>query len=188
MKVLKNFLQFSFLAVLSIMVVACSSDKTETADANTADVESTELNTRGMASTVASTVSSKAYYYESLATFEAGNPTMELKDLATLEGKKVNLVVLYEADAPWAEVFSTGKFDITGDDQLNGLMESYELEIVKQFEIDDENEGFVLEPSGTLENPVEAARELSMVNNVLMVHVKEVPTEEPATEETAVHN
>ena len=187
MKLLKNFLQFSFLALLSILVVACSSDQTETADANTADIESTELNTRGMASQASAQIASKAYFYKSLATFEAGEPTFELTDLATLEGKQVNLVVLYEADAPWAEVFSTGKFETTGDDQLNGLMASYELEIVKQFEIDEENEGFVLEPSGALEDPVGAARELSMVKNVLMVHVKEVPTEEIDTE-NAVHN
>lgn len=174
MKVLKNLLQFGFLAILSVMVVSCSSDKTETADANTADVESTDLNTRGMASKV----SAKAYYYKSLASFTHGQAKMDLKDLASLEGKKVNLVVLYEADAPWAETFNSGKYDKTGNDNLNGLMESYELEIVRQFAIDEDNEGLVLEPNAILENAVETARELSMIDNVLMVHVKEVPQEE----------
>jgi hypothetical protein len=183
MKVLKNFIQFSFLAILSLMVVSCSSDETKTADAKTSDVESTELNTRGM-----NRVASKAYYYKSLATFGAGGTAqMALTDLATLEGKKVNLVVLYEADAPWAEVFSTGKYTSTGDDNLNGVMSSYELAIVKQFSIDEENEGLVLEAEGIIDNPVEAARELSMIDNVLMVHVKEVPAEETVTE-TAANN
>ncbi|BDS09428.1 hypothetical protein [Aureispira anguillae] len=174
MKVLKNLLSFSSLVILSIMIVSCSSDKTETADANTTDVESTELNTRGMVNKV----SAKAYYYKSLASFEHGHAKVELKDLASLEGKKVNLVVLYEADAPWAETFNSGKYDKTGDDNLNGLMESYELEIVKQFAIDEDNEGLVLEPNVALENAVETARELSLIDHVLMVHVKEVPQEE----------
>lgn len=174
MKVLKNFLQFSFLAMFALMVVACSSDQTETADANTNDVESTELNTRGMQNKVMA----KAYHYKNLASFAHGQAKLDLKDLATLEGKQINLVVLYEATAPWAETFNTGKFDKTGDDTLNGLMESYELDIVKQFAIDEDNEGFVLEPNTSLDNPVEAARELSLVDHVLMVHVKEVPAEE----------
>lgn len=183
MKVLKNFVQISFLAVLAIMVVSCSSDQTETTNANAADVETNEINTRGMANKV----SAKAYYYKSLASFAAGQAKLDLKDLASLEGKQVNLVVLYEADAPWAAPFNTGKYNTTGDDKLNGLIQSYELEIVRQFSIDDENEGFVLEANGKLENPVEAARELSMIDHVLMVHVKEVPAEEE-TEETASNN
>lgn len=182
MKVLKNLLQSSLLVVLSIMVVSCSSDQTETADANTTDVESTELNTRGV-----NKISAKAYYYKSLATFEHGHAKVDLKDIANLEGKKVNLVILYEADAPWAEVFNSGRYDRTGNDNLNGLMESYELEIVKQFAIDEDNEGLVLEPNANLENPVQAARELSMVDNVLMVHVKEVPQEEDANTTAGVN-
>jgi hypothetical protein len=184
MKVLKNFLQYSFLTMLAIVVVSCSSDQTDTSNANATDVENTtELNTRS----VATKVEAKAYYFKSLARFENGIAKLDLKDLASLQGKQVNLVVLYEATAPWASVFATGKFDQTGNDKLNGLMASYDLSIVKQFAIDDENEGFVLEPNAALDNPIEAARELSLVDNVLMVHVKEVPMEEDV-EETASNN
>ena len=70
---------------------------------------------------------------------------------------------------------------------LNGLMDSYELEIVKQFEIDDTNEGFVLEPNTMLENAVETAREISMIEHILMVQVKEVPSDVTETE-TAANN
>lgn len=183
MKILKNFIQYSFFAALAIMAISCSSDQTETTNASAAEVESTEINTRGMASKV----SAKAYYFKSLATFADGAATLKLEDIASLEGKQVNLVVLYEATAPWASLFNTGKFNTTGDDKLNGIIASYEMEIVKQFSIDDENEGFVLEANGKLENPVEAARELSMIDHVLMVHVKEVPVEEE-TDETASNN
>jgi hypothetical protein len=156
------------------MVVSCSSDQTATADANTTDVESTEINTRS----AANKISAKAYYYTDLATFKEGFADTELTTLAKLEGKNVNLVVLYEADAPWAEVFNTGRYEETGNDTFNGLMESYSLEIVQQFAIDEDNEGLVLEPNALLESPVEAARELSLVKNVLMVQIKEVPQEE----------
>ncbi|WMX13784.1 MULTISPECIES: hypothetical protein [unclassified Aureispira] len=174
MKVLNNLLTYGLLVVLSIMVVSCSSDQTETADANTTDVESTEINTRSASSKIAA----KAFYYNSLATFKEGYADVDISTLATLEGKKVNLVVLYEADAPWAEIFNTGKYDQTGNDTFNGLMASYQLDIVQQFAIDEDNEGLVLEPNALLENPVEAARELSLVEDVLMVQIKEVPQEE----------
>lgn len=183
MKVLKNFLQYSFLIMLATMVASCSSDQTDTTTANATDVENTELGTRS----VASKIEAKAYYFKSLAEFKYGHATLDLKNLADLQGKQVNLVVLYEASAPWASVFATGKFDQTGNDNLNGLMASYDLSIVKQFAIDDENEGFVLEPNATLDNPIEAARELSLVENVLMVQIKEVPMEEDV-EETASNN
>lgn len=156
------------------MVVSCSSDQTATADANTTDVESTEINTRS----AANKISAKAYHYTNLATFKEGFADADLETLATLEGKNVNLVVLYEADAPWAQIFSTGRYEETGDDTFNGLMASYQLDIVQQFAIDEDNEGLVLEPNALLENPVEAARELSLVNDVLMVQIKEVPQEE----------
>lgn len=183
MKVLKNFIQYTLFAAFAMMAVSCSSDQTETTAASAADVESNEINTRGMATKV----SAKAYYYKSLATFADGAATLKLEDIASLEGKQVNLVVLYEANAPWAAPFNSGKYNTTGDDKLNGIIASYEMEIVKQFSIDDENEGFVLEANGKLEDPVAAARELSLVDHVLMVHVKEVPVEEE-TEETASNN
>jgi len=174
MKILNNLLKFGLLTILSIMVVSCSSDQTETTDTNTTDVESTEINTRSASSKIAA----KAFYYNSLATFKDGSADVDIAKLATLKGKKVNLVVLYEADALWAEIFNSGKYDQTGNDVFNGLMASYELDIIQQFAIDEDNEGLVLEPNTLLENPVEAAREISMVDHVLMVQIKEVPQEE----------
>lgn len=157
------------------MAVSCSSDQTATADANTTDVESTEINTRSAANKVAA----KAYHYNNLATFKAGFADKELETLATLDGKNVNLVVLYESDAPWAEIFKTGRYNETGNDAFNSLMASYELDIVQQFAIDEDIEGLVLEPNALLENPVEAARELSLIDeDILMVQIKEVPQEE----------
>ena len=97
------------------------------------------------------------------------------------EGKAVNLVVLYDTEAPWADVFNSGDVSKTGDDKFNSLLGMYDLAIIKQFELDEMNEGIVLEPNASISDPVEAAREISMIDYVMMVHVKEVPSEVTAT-------
>jgi hypothetical protein len=186
MKSLLKIVSFSFVVLIAITAISCSNDKvSENSEVAISDEVSTNISTRSLSMKVAS----KAYYYKSIATFAQGTATLSLDNIASLTGKKVNLVLLYEADAPWAVVFNSGKYNTTGDDRLNGLMESYELSIVKQFSIDEENEGIVLEANTELENPTEAARELSMIENVLMVHVKEIPSvEEDIIEESAPNN
>lgn len=94
------------------------------------------------------------------------------------QSKQFNLVVVYESDAPWAEVFNTGKYAKTGNETMNGIMESYELTIIEQIEIDESNECIVLEINDILEMPMDAARELSLVDHVIMVYVKEMPQDE----------
>jgi len=173
------------MVIFASVIVSCSSDNIKSSTVSTSDIESTELNTRGNVSKVAS----KAYYYNSVASFVNGNSKMDLNDIVDLEGTQVNFVVLYEASAPWAETFNSGKYDITGDDKLNNLMETYQLEIVKQFDIDEDNEGFVLEHIGELlDNPIEMARKLSTVDYVYMVHVKEIPTDIHTVNETVAND
>lgn len=182
MKNLKQILSFSFvLLTVFFLATSCAdqADNNKMTTDSTGEDNSKNLNTRALKK---KKVESKAYYYKSLASFKKGETNVDLSTLADLQGKQVNLVVLYDATAPWAEIFSEGEFSITGDDQLNGLMASYELEIIQQFALDAENEGIVMEPAATLENPIEAARELSMVDHVLMVEVKEVPAEAMETE------
>lgn len=178
MNIINNFRQLSLVAACSFLLIACSSDNTDTSTTNTADVESTEISTRGTAARIAS----KAYHYKSLATFKDGEADVDLASMANLADKQVNLVVLYDANALWAAPFHSGRFETTGDDKLNSLMKSYKLEIIEQFTIDEDNEGLVFEPNAVLENPTEAARQISLVNDVFMVQIKEVPTEEiPST-------
>lgn len=177
MKIADKIKRFSLLALL-FSAFACASDDTETSTLDSSDIESTEISTRGMETRV----QSKAFHYKNLAAFENGSSVLTLENLAELEGKSFNFVLLYDAGASWATVFNTGDYSQTGNETLNALMDSYQLEIVEQFEIDEENEGIVLEPIGTVEQPLEAARELSLVDDVLMVQIKEVPTaEESAT-------
>lgn len=158
-----------FVVIGSILVNSCGADTTDTDT-----VTDPNLNTRNLTHKV----SAKAYHYKSLASFTKGKAEVQLTDLAQLQGKLVNLVLLYEATAPWADNFDRGEYAITGNDVLDGLLQSYNLEITQQFAIDDENEGIVIESKTALEDPIEAARKLSLVEHVLMVHVKEVPSNE----------
>lgn len=192
MKSMKNFLNLGLLvALVAVFTVACNSDtpnttatttdktdvvKTQQPDATAADFQTRSLNA------VAAEMK-----YKSMATFQRGKTMndVDLSTLSDLEGKKVNLVVLYDSEAPWADVFGSGDVSKTGDDSFNGLLESYELAITKQFELDDMNEGLVLEPNDKLLSPVEAAREISMIDYILMVHVKEVPADNPNEDQTA---
>lgn len=191
MKSMKNFLNLGMLvALVAVFTVACNSDSSEKTDsatdtattvANETDATAAEFQTRSLKAVAAE------YNYKSMATFQGGKAMndVDLSTLSDLEGKKVNLVVLYDSEAPWADVFSSGDVSKTGDDTFNGLLDSYELAITKQFELDDMNEGLVLEPNEKLLSPVEAAREISMIDYILMVHVKEVPADNPNAEETA---
>lgn len=163
---------FCFVAFFSILVSSCASNDTTDIDPN--------LNTRNLMQKV----SAKAYHYKNLASFAKGKAEMQLTDLAQLQGKQVNLILLYEASAPWADNFDRGEYSITGNDILDGLLKSYNLEITQQFAIDEENEGIVIESKTALDSPIEAARQLSLVDHVLMVHLKEVPSNENA-EDTA---
>ncbi len=180
MKKFNYLLSFSLIVLMAVLTISCNNQKENEALGQDIVIESNEIFTRSHVAKV----ESKAYFYKSLATFENGTTEVDINKLAELAGKQISLVVLYEADAPWAEVFKTGKFSITGDDNLNGLMESYELSIVEQFAIDESNEGFVLEGNSILDEPVEAARKISLVDHVLMVQVKETPPDE-VREETA---
>jgi hypothetical protein len=129
-------------------------------------------------------VSSKSYYYNSLVTFKNGKPDIELNNLKAIQDKKVNLVVIYDTDATWAEVFNTGKYTATGNVLFNNLLESYKLSIIEQFEINDENEGIVLEADVLLDTYIKAAQKISLIDYVLMVEIKEIP-QDNLLEETA---
>lgn len=174
MKNLKQLLGISLLSLLMLVVlVSCGGGDDNSTSENIMQPEETEINTRSQESSLA-----KAYHYKDFAKFVKGKAEVELKDMALLAGKLVNLIVIYESTAPWAAGLSDGKYDIIEDDKLNGLISSYDLTVTQQFAIDDENHGIVLESKKQLDNPIEAAREISMLTHILMVHVKDVPSPE----------
>ena len=174
---MRNLFSITLMVAILALFAAC----TNQADSNkTAPKDAAIEKTRSMNSAKAID-HKKIMGYTSLAQFSKGeySGTMNLEDLGKLEGKNVNLVVLYDTEAPWANLFNNGDVSKTGDENFNELMNIYNLSIIKQFELDEMNEGLVLEPNGNIGDPVKAARDISMIDYVLMVHVKEVPTEEP---------
>lgn len=58
------------------------------------------------------------------------------------------------------------------------LLETHGLEIQKPFEIDEENKGIILVPMRPLVDPIEVGKEISLIEEVLMVEVDNVTKEE----------
>lgn len=184
-----------FVALTSMFTLSSCGEKAQDAAGSavaTPDSESI-ISTRGNNS-AAKAMRMKAaaiaeYNATTMATFEKGNMLvqMNLEDYADIDGKQVSVVVLYESSAPWAEPLNQGDFSKTGDDTLNGLLASYDLSITKHFELDDFNNGIVLKPNSELvsDAALEATREISMVDYVMMVHLKEPSSATPGPEEAA---
>lgn len=61
------------------------------------------------------------------------------------------------------------------DSYMKTFMEVYNLELINTFKIDDTNSGFTLEAKEMIDFPKEVAREMSLINNVLMIEVAYVP-------------
>lgn len=64
------------------------------------------------------------------------------------------------------------------DAALKKLMFIYNMELIKQFEIDELHRGFVLETQDNIDMPYEVAKEMSMGYYILMVEV-ELPDHSP---------
>jgi hypothetical protein len=182
---MRNLFGLGLMMMMVALFAACNNNAVETKNDLGEKTEADAVETRGMAETKA-----LAYYrslasaQNALATFQEGKSAKDIK-LGSIEDKNVNLVVLYDASIAWAAVFNSGDVKKTGDEGFNSLLGKFNLAIVKQFELDSENEGLVLEPNAKMADPVQAAREISMIDGVLMVHVKEASA---TAEETAVND
>jgi hypothetical protein len=61
------------------------------------------------------------------------------------------------------------------DSYIKTFMDVYHLKLVSTFKIDEENGGFTLEATEELDFPTEVAKEISLIDNVLMIEVAYVP-------------
>jgi hypothetical protein len=176
---MRNLFQCAALICIAFLT-ACNNPKTaEQIAGSAASTQKETQETNRAAAAAGKKVIASAYYYKTIASFKGGKNTTNIQAAVDLSNTKVNLVVMFESGATWAVPFASGDFSTTADDRFNGLMAEHGLAIAKHFEIDDMNEGLVLEPNkGNIANPVEAAREISMIESVLMVEVKEIPLTE----------
>jgi hypothetical protein len=169
---MKNILNYSFLLFSIALLVGCNGNPTSS-DLSGAIAAT---NNRGMG---------KALKFKSIASFENGISNLSPDKLADLENKNISMVVFYDAEAEWANTFNSGNYKKTGDEQFNSLLAQYKLSITEQSDFDDLTEMLVLEADEKLNQPAAAAKEISKIKGVLMVHLKADKNE---TTETANNN
>ncbi|WMX13053.1 hypothetical protein [Aureispira sp. CCB-E] len=85
------------------------------------------------------------------------------------EETMVSFTVIYNGDLT--------KMTTDENSAFKKLIENYNLEIQKPFEIDEENKGIVLVPQAPLAAPIKVGKEISLVDEVLMVEVDNVTKE-----------
>lgn len=170
---------YNMKAITYYLLAGCFIGLLSSCSENVSTLKAPKLEDSAFTSTraVKKKVAAKAYYYRTLLSVVNGSITSTAVDDNTPNTGDVNLVLLYEANAPWANVFDNADLtDATAD--LNKLLKSHNLQIVKQFSIDHNNMGLVLEPKDPNGDPVEIARNLSMLKHVLVVNIKQVPEED----------
>lgn len=54
---------------------------------------------------------------------------------------------------------------------IKTFMDVYELQVVNTFEVGEDSQGFTLQPKYPLESPNETAKELSLIDGVMMIEI-----------------
>lgn len=81
----------------------------------------------------------------------------------TKAAKATRFVVYYTGDA--------AKDLANPNSYLKTFIDVYELQVVNMFEVGEDSQGFTLQPKQPLDSPNETAKELSLVEGVLMIEV-----------------
>jgi hypothetical protein len=82
----------------------------------------------------------------------------------------VSFTVIYNGDIT--------KMSTDNNSSFKALLETYNLEMQKPFEIDEENKGIVLVPLIPLMDPIAVGKEISLIHEVLMVEVDNITKEQ----------
>ena len=97
----------------------------------------------------------------------ASTITPEPTTIIPTQETKIRFIVYYNGD------LSTVIKD--KDSYIKTFMNVYDLKLISTFKIDEENSGFTLEPQKKLDFPREVAREISLIDNVLMIEIVHIP-------------
>ncbi|BDS14826.1 hypothetical protein [Aureispira anguillae] len=81
----------------------------------------------------------------------------------TKEQSSLHFIVYYTGDL--------ASLMTTNDAELKNFISIYNMELTRQFEINEFNKGLVLVPEYPIESPNEMAKELSIMNNILMIEI-----------------
>jgi hypothetical protein len=164
MKNLSQFIQLSSIALMFIFFVASCSLQAQKKD------KDVNLNLRALSQKSYP----EMYHYKTIASFAKGESIGELPEM--LEDRQISLAVVYDSDAPWAEVFNTGKINQTGNYIFNQLLNAYKMSIRNQFQIDGYNECLILDLNAPIEDVAQACKDISTIDHILVVNIKQWPS------------
>jgi hypothetical protein len=101
--------------------------------------------------------------------------SLQAQSAAAVENKSVSTATpKYIPEATRFVVYYTGNAaaDLANPDSyLRTFMDVYELQVINTFEKNEYNKGFTLQPKTLLESPNDTAKELSMVEGVMMIEI-----------------
>ena len=86
----------------------------------------------------------------------------------TIEQEPLRIIVYFNGDVD--EVLKNK------NSYLATFLETYNLEMVNTFELNEDNKGFTVEAKLPISDPLLLARELSMIENVIMIEVLQTKT------------
>jgi len=86
------------------------------------------------------------------------------------EENLVSFTVIYQGD--FTEITSNG------NSSFKALLETYDLKVRRPFQVDEANKGFILVPASPLVAPIEVGKEISLMDDILMVTVDNLKTKD----------
>jgi hypothetical protein len=114
----------------------------------------------------------KSPNFKAVASFEKGKCISGQNELEQLSNTDLSFIVFYDSNVEWANIFNSGVYEKTGDDNFNKILMEYKLVISEQRAYDESSEMLMIEPNQKLEKPDEVAKEISNINGVISVHIQ----------------
>lgn len=111
--------------------------------------------------------------YRSTVSFTDGKPQPPVKSFelpAGMRAQQVKLIVLFKRDANWAEPLRNNNLSVTG--AFDGALKKYGMKLGNFYSAEDQLDGLVVKFTGDKADIYEAAKAISAIDGVEVVHVK----------------
>ena len=109
---------------------------------------------------------------ETLIEFIQGQSKNNSVDMQGLGTNDFSYLVFYDANSEWAEPFSSSKFNQVSYKDFNHIIDTFQLKVKDFFKVQDDIFAISILPTTPLEEPVELARDISMLDDIQMVLIK----------------
>lgn len=113
--------------------------------------------------------------FKTLLSFGGGEPNepKTQEELpAGMDSKQYKFIVLFKTDATWAAPLKDNELAVSDNSAMKTVMAKYHLVLDKWYDADNGLEGLVVKVDESGVNVIDAARELSKVTGVEIVHLK----------------